>query len=966
MKILLSCVFKLIFRVRWNTLFIFSQGVKPYRMGILFLFVVAVTFASHAQSKLTIRGTVKDTTNIPLDYTSVLLLSPSDSALVAYTLTNKNGEYLFKNVERQPLLIKATYMGYIPFQKELALPETEDLEVEEIQLVPIMQELYEVVVKAAKAPLMMRGDTLEYDASKFKVPPGATLEDLLRKLPGMQIDAEGNIVAQGQRVQKVTVDGRRFFGGNTKMATQNLNAESISKLQLYDDKSEQAKLTGVDDGVNEKTLNVELKEEAKKGGFGKISAAGGTDERWSSNASYNKFDKVNQFSIIGYGNNVNQTGLSWDDLQEFRGSGAFQFGDTGDFGFNSNGGNVIFFSGGDSEQSFEIPFNNLSSGFSNNQAFGVNFNRLKDKKDFSGNYFYSRSDQIVESFNSRTTFLEDNSSFTSTDQSIQNNVAGHHRANIRFQNELDSANTLTINAKGRFSTLTTSLASFQELIASDTEQGRLARDNQSNKWSGAFQGTAIFRHKFKKNGRNFAASLSNTYTNADQDGIQKAVADMMDASDPNTYFQSLDQMNQALNTSNLIKSSLLFVEPINKTFFWETFYNFSQSRSETDRKVFDVESSDVQELNPDLSRFFDNIITYNRVGSSIRYANKGSNLSMGFAASNYKLNGLYSVVEGSEILGTVDKSYLNFTPNVSFYKTMKGNKRINAGYVMGVAPPNINDLQPYKDISNPLYVREGNPDLQPEVTHSLNAGYNMYDPATFINLYISLNSTFYQSQVVQNQTIDPENFVTTFKSGNVSGGQRYNSYLGFGFPIIKTKINANINANPSYTRSLALINSLETETNTFSHSFGLNLDLTPKEWLSLYAGTSFRLSKTKYEQNPAQNQDILNLSAYTNMNIKLPKDFYIDMKFNYSRFENESFGFNQEVPILNAFIYKLLGEAKKWEIRLSAYDIFKQNETISQFAGQNFVSTGRIETLSRYFLLGVTYNMRGVEVKRNR
>jgi hypothetical protein len=937
------------------------------KLALSCFLLLAITFTSGAQSKLTIRGTVKDTTNVPLDYTSVLLLSPKDSALVAYTLTNKTGEYIFKNVDRQPLLIKATYMGYIPIQKELVLPVSDVLDVEEIILTPILQELYEVVVKAAKAPLMMRGDTLEYDASKFKVPPGATLEDLLRKLPGIQIDADGNIVAQGQQVQKVTVDGRRFFGGNTKMATQNLNAESISKLQLYDDKSEQSKLTGVEDGVKEKTLNVELKEEAKKGGFGKISLAGGTDERWSSNASYNKFDKVNQFSVIGYGNNVNQTGLSWDDLQEFRGSGAFQFGDTGDFGFNASGGmNFISFSGGDNEESFEIPFNNLSSGFSNNQAVGINYNRLKDKKEFSGNYFYSRSDQMVESFNSRTNFLQDNASFTSTDQSLQNNRAGHHRTSIRFQNELDSSNTITINAKGRLSSLNTTLASFQELIRSRTEQSLMERDNQSNRWSGSFQGTAIFRHKFEKKGRNFAASISNTYSHADQDGIQKSVVDLVNSTDPNTYFRNLDQLNQALNSSNTIKSSLLFVEPVSKIIFWESFYNFSQSSSEINRKVFDVESSDIRELNPDLSRFFDNAITYNRLGSSIRYANKGSNLSVGLAASNYNLNGRFSVEKESEILGIVNKNYLNFTPNLSYWKTMKGNKRLNAGYAMGVAPPNISDLQPFKDISNPLYIREGNPDLQPEVTHTINAGYNMYDPATFINLFVSLNSTFYQSQVVQNQTIDPETFVTSFKAGNVAGGQRYNSYLGFGFPIVKTKMNAFLSANPSYSRSLALINSLETETNTLSQSIGANLDLNPTEWLSLYAGSSFRLSKTKYLQNPSQNQDIVNWSAYTNMNIKLPKAFYFDMKFNYNRFENASFGFSQEVPILNAFIYKLLGQSKKWEVRLSAYDIFKQNQTISQFAGQNFVSTGRIETLSRYFLIGVTYNMRGVEVKNDR
>jgi hypothetical protein len=928
-----------------------------------FLLLLVITFASQAQSKLTIRGTVKDTTNIPLNYTSVLLLSPIDSALVSYTLTNEAGEYQFKNVDRQPLLLKATYMGYLPTQIELQLPETGVLEVEEIRLMPIHQELYEVVVKAAKAPLMMRGDTLEYDASKFKVPPGATLEELLRKLPGIQIDVDGNIVAQGQQVQKVTVDGRRFFGGNTKMATQNLNAESISKLQLFDDKSEQSKLTGVEDGVKEKTLNVELKEEAKKGGFGKVSAAAGTDGRWTTNASFNKFDKVHQFSIIGYGNNVNQSGLSWDDVQEFRGSSAFQFGDTGDFGFGA-AGSFITFSGGDNGESFEIPFNNLSSGYSNNQAIGINYNNLKGKKDFSSNYFYSRSDQRLNSVNSRTNFLQDNSSFTSTDQSQQNNIAGHHRVNLRFQNELDSVNTITISAKGRLSSLATNLLSHQELISNDLLQSEMDRNNQSDQWSGAFQGTAIFRHKFKKNGRNFSASVSNTWSKADQDGVQKAVVDLVNSTNPNTYFQNLDQVIQALNGSNLIKSSLLYVEPIKNVFFWETFYNFSQSSSEIDRQVYDVERSDTPELNPELSRFFDNKITYNRLGTSFRYANKGSNLSVGIATSNYRLNGQFSIIEDSEILGRVNKSYLNVTPNLSYWKTMKGNKRLSASYDMGVTPPSIADLQPYKDISNPLYIREGNPDLEPSVAHSFNTGFHMYDPATFINFQFSLNTTFYQNQVVQNQTIDPETFVTTYRAGNVSGGQRYSSWLGFGFPIVKTKASAYLTANPSYTKSLALINSIETETNTYSHYVAANLTLTPLEWLSLYAGSSFRLSKTKYEQNPSQNQDIINWTAYSNMNVKFPKNFYLDVRFNYSRYKNESFGFNQNVPILNSSVYKLLGKAKKWEVRLSANDILDRNQTISQFAGQNFVSTGRIETLSRYFLLGVTYNMRGIEVKK--
>ncbi|UBM60546.1 TonB-dependent receptor family protein [Marinilongibacter aquaticus] len=932
----------------------------------IYLFFLLITFASQAQQKITIHGIVKDTADSPLSYTSVLLLAPKDSALIAYTLSDDKGAYQFKNVAKQPLLIKATFMGYLPYQQELVMPENDNLEVETMHLNPISQELYEVVVKTAKAPLSMRGDTIEYDASKFKVPPGATLEELLRKLPGVRVDKDGNVIAQGQQVQKVTVDGRRFFGGNTKMATQNLNAESVSKVQIFDDKSEQAKLTGVDDGVKEKTLNVELKEEAKKGAFGKITAASGTDNRWTASGSFNKFDKVNQFSLIGYGNNVNQSGLSWDDREEFMGSNSFRWGDGGDFGFSGGGMVFVYFNGGDNEESFNIPFNDLSSGYSNNQAAGINYNYLKGKKDFSSSYFFSRSNQTLDNLNSRTNFLQDGSSFTSTDDNVQDNIAGHHRVNLRFQNELDSTNTITITGKGRYSNLTTDLQSHQELIRSTMEQSSMDRQNGTDKWSVALQGTAIYRKKFKKSGRVFAASVSDTWSKADLEGTQKAVVDLLNSTDPNSYFRNLDQLNTSLNGSNLIKSSMMFVEPIKKMFFWESFYNFSQTKSEIDRQVYDRQGGEGDNLNENLSRFFDNTITYNRLGTSVRYANKGSNLSLGVAAAQYNLKGQFSVQRESSLLGTVDKQYLNFTPNVSFWKSMKGNKRVGANYGMGITPPSMTNLQPYKDISNPLYVREGNPDLQPEVTHTFSVNTGMYNPVTFVNFHVNLQMTYYESQIVQNQSIDPETLVTTYKAGNVKGGQKFTPYLGFGFPIVKTKLSAYLSGGPSYTKSIALINDQETETSTFAHNYRANLDFTPVDWISLYVGGNFGLNTTKYKQNPSQNQEILNIGAFTNMNLKLPKDFYFDAKFNYTRFENERFGFDRKVPILNLFAYKLLGKAKKWELRLSAYDVFKQNKTINQFAGQNYVTQSQTRTLSRYFLLGITYNMKGVEVKKRR
>ena len=212
-----------------------------------------------------------------------------------------------------------SFVGFIPFQQNLAPSPTDVNDLGVLKMKPITKELLEVVIRAAKAPLSIRGDTIEYNTSSFKVPPGSTVEDLLRRLPGIEVDADGNIKAQGKDVSKLYVDGKTFFGNDPKAATKSLGAETISKVQVFNEKSEQSKLTGVDDGKKEKAMNLELKEEYKKGRFGKITAAIGNQERWAARGNYNRFNKTEQMSIIGYGNNINQTGLNWDDYGEFKG-----------------------------------------------------------------------------------------------------------------------------------------------------------------------------------------------------------------------------------------------------------------------------------------------------------------------------------------------------------------------------------------------------------------------------------------------------------------------------------------------------------------------------------------------------------------------------------------------------------------------------------------------------------------------
>lgn len=310
-----------------------------YFLPVLYFLVCSFSFVqAQSPARVTIKGVATDTLANELAYATVMLLNPVDTTLVSFTRSDDKGTFSFKGIKNTPYLLKITYVGYLPFQKHLNISENEINDLGALMIKPISSELMEVVIKTAKAPLRIHGDTIEYDATTFKVPPGSTVEDLLRRLPGIELDADGNIKAQGKDVNKVYVDGKTFFSDDPKAATKNLGAETISKVQVFNEKSEQARLTGVDDGKKDKVMNLELKEEFKKGSFGKVSVAAGTDDRLAGRGNYNKFNEKEQLSFIAYGNNINQTGVNWEDYGEFKGQNTFGNQDNGDFGFGQSGG----------------------------------------------------------------------------------------------------------------------------------------------------------------------------------------------------------------------------------------------------------------------------------------------------------------------------------------------------------------------------------------------------------------------------------------------------------------------------------------------------------------------------------------------------------------------------------------------------------------------------------------------------
>ncbi len=929
-------------------------------MKKLFAFTLLL-FISHAlraqnPAKITIKGLVQDTSGVEQPFATVMLLNPKDSALLNFTRGDEKGEFTFKNVKNTAYLLKMSFVGFIPYQQNLTPSATDIEDLGILKMKPITKELMEVVIRTAKAPLSIRGDTIEYNASSFKVPPGSTVEDLLRRLPGIEVDADGNIKAQGRDVNKLYVDGKSFFGNDPKAATKSLGAETISKVQVFNEKSEQAKLTGVDDGKKEKAMNLELKEEFKKGAFGKLTAAIGNEERWAARGNYNRFNKTEQMSIIGYGNNINQTGLNWEDYGEFKGQNAFANRDNGDFGFG--GANFYYFNSGNNAFS-----NNFDGrGFTKNAGAGANYNFDNKKKKFNALYFYNQTQLDLDQFGSRQTFFKD-SSFFNTDTLNKSEFRSNHSIATRYEQEIDSNNTLIVKADLRFSLneiVDKRIQAFSKVA--NTLSSRLDIENGTEMSAHNLTSTAIFRHRFKKKGRSFAASAG--YNDNRSDGTDNlfSINKFFQAT---TFTDQVRQLNNNDNTTKQVKSSLLFNESLTKKLFYEAFYNFSSTNNQVLRQVNNPENNN--ERIDKLSVFYDNDILYNRFGSQLRYSYSGINVAAGLAVQQLDLKGKYSVDRNTPLLSNpINRQFVNWTPNVSANFDFKNNLNISSSYNYSVSEPRLQDLQPVPNVNNPAFRIEGNANLTPELSHNINANLYYFNPANFANLGFWSEYSIFDSQIAYSQNIEVVDQIglrTTTRPENVAGGTRYSGNFWGGFPIIKTKINANINGGFNGSKTPAFVNGVRNETNSIGYNASLSLDITPDPKLILTVRGKLGITNVDYSIQKEQNQEIINNSLNASIKWNFVTKYFLESNFDYNSFRNDRFGFNQNVPIWNASVRYLLGKENKVEMRLAAFDILNRRVSITQSGSQNFVVQNQALTLARYFMLSLTYNMKGHETK---
>ncbi len=931
---------------------------------ILILLIMMANLSLFAQ-KYNITGIIQDKHDEPLIAATVMLLD-MDSILLEFTQTNAKGIFEFKGVRDQHCIVKTSYLGFFPQTIPIKFTSG-NIDLGVLRMEEISNELMEIVIKEAKAPLRLRGDTVEYDASQFIVPQGSTLEDLLRRLPGIEVSHDGSIEADGKGVSKLTVDGKTFFSEDPKFAIKNLPAEGVSKVQVFDKKNEEALLTGKSTATNEKSMNIELKEEFKKGGFGKVTVGGGVESRGELKGNYNKFDSKNQFSIVGVANNTGRNGLSWDDYQDFMGANTWGGFDDYDYGFGGGNRYIGGFGGGSGlenkvSQSF---FSGNNGGFPSNLLGGVNYNYDHKKNRIASRYFYQNIGNEKEIFsNSRTflpTFFLDNGRYEFQDRTNTN-----HRAEFAIEHDIDSLFTVIATSDLAFVNNTNTQNGLLSVKRDASQLSSTSEFSNGSELDGQLINASILlRKKFKKAGRAVGTNFSYLSTDVTDNQTRFSTNMFLSSSSELDSLVELRQYNIDDLDKYVLKANALISEPLSKKFFLKVFYNFS-SRNENGQRLVSDEENQNRVTNNFLSRLYENQILNHRLGTSLTFSPKIINVTVGAAQQVFDLNGTYRSPQADLFNGKVDNSFKVFLPYFEIDANISRNTWMSAEYSLNVSEPTIENLLPVVDYTNPLYIIEGNPDLLPSRSHDIGTYISHSWPSRGTMVYANASYSYFEDQVIYEQFVD-DNLVTFSKPINYTGGNQFWSNASLSFPIVRNKLKARISASYSGSKSFALVNDVLNTTDTKGRRGNIYLDITPVDGVAIYLSANLSASNTAYDIDKTQDQDIVRNNYKVEFNTKLGKGWFWNSSLAYALFTNERFGIDQEIPILNMSIYKQFLKENRGELRLSLYDAFDKNVLITQSTSPSRVFDSRTPSLARYGMLSFSYNIKGMKssVERN-
>lgn len=893
---------------------------------VLSVFIAASGTASCLGGVL--RGSVTDAaTNENLIQASVRVLAARDSALVKGVVTNTNGKFAVENLKPGKYILEASYIGYSPEFLNFTMTDA-DKRLQPIALRESAIALREATVTGIRTPVKVMEDTVEFNADSYKTQPSAVVEDLLKRLPGVEVDSEGKITANGQSVTKILVDGKEFFSDDPTVASRNLPVNMVEKLQVVQRKSDLARMTGVDDGEEETVINLTVKKGMKNGWFGNAEAGYGTDSRYKGNFTVNRFWNDNQITILGAANNINEPG----------------FADGASGRFQRFGGN---------------------NGITNSQSFGVNFN-IGNGEIFrvGGDVMYSHTD--------RNTLKESNTVYTTRDTTSQYSRSnakdkGHNfRADFRIQWKPDSFNTLefrpniSLNYNDSWSNDSSSTFAGRGV----SEITRSINRSSSSGHSFEFGGRLIYNHNFRsRRGRSFSVygqyNLSNLREDAETYSWNKFYL----------FNDSIDLYDQTADNhtwSNSVSARATWTEPIgnaSKGNFITLAYQIQYRWNNTDKLVYNhpVLFPDGWEGAPVIGT---DLIFSEELSNSFRNNYMNQNIRIGYrkVSKNGNLNvGISLVPQSSQSINLINDSksiptrkVLNVAPFLRYRYKFSKSRSMNMDYNGRSSQPSMTQLQPVADVSDPLRVVIGNPELKPTFTHNLRMRFQDFNSEAQRSIMAMLMANYAQNSIVSKTDYNSETGGQTTTYENVNGVWSVRGMNMISFPLKNKAFTINNHINVGYSTSVGFNNGNHNRAGTFSVGESFGLAFRPDN-LEFEIRPRYNFQNTSNSYQKASNRNIHTYGGSFYGTYTIPFGLVLNTDLNYSATKGYSNGFDTRTWMWNASISYMFLANQSATISLRAYDLLNQSTNVRQTQTANYIMDTNYNSLGRYVMVSFAY-----------
>lgn len=904
--------------------------MKSGKCLLMLLMILFSPMAFAQQSGVNVTGSVVEQgSDTPIEQATVRLLNVKDSAMVRGVVSARNGSFTLKNVKKGSYLLHITFIGYDPLYQPLQITGKKNpVNVGKLELSDGAIELGEAVVIGKAPEVTVRNDTVEYNADSYKVTEGSVLEDLLKKMPGVEVDSEGKITVNGKEVKKVMVDGKEFFSDDPKVASKNLPAKMIDKLQVLDKKSNMAQMTGFDDGEEETVINLTVKPGMKQGWFGNAYGGYGSKDRYEGNAMVNRFVNNDQITFMGGANNTNNMGFS--DLASTMFSG-----------MGGGGGRRGGFGAG--------------SGITSSGNAGLNFSKefKPDKLTLGGNTRYSHSDNDARSKSDRQNILPGDSSSYDNSEAMSRTKSDNFGVDFRLEWKPDTMTQLIFRPS--FSLSHSMNDNFSDATTLDNERDTVNTNKSSNysESNGYNLNASIdFSRKLNNKGRVFSATLSGGNSDSYSDGMNRS--DIVYFNQTDALKNSIiDQRSRYDNKGFNYRAYVSWVEPIGHNNFIQATYSISQRKQEALKNVCNQDADGIYNvLDSAYSQSYRNNFISQRASLSFKSQRAKFNYTIGL-----NLDPSYSSSEnfvGDTTLSKITRKVVNLSPMAQFNYMFDKRTNLRIMYNGRTSQPSMTQLQPVADISDPTNITIGNPDLNPRYTNNVFIRFQQFTPEKQRAFMIMANGSYIINDIVSYTSYNQETGVKTTTYKNVNGNYSGNVRMMLNTPLKNKKFSINSMTMASFANSNGYINEEKNTNRNLILSERGGIDFR-SSYLDLGVNGNIRYNATSNSLQKENNQNTFNYGAGGYTTIYLPLNFKIESDVNWSTNSGYGDGFKQNEVLWNASASKSFLKNNQGTLRFKIYDILQQRSNISRSVTASYIQDSEYNTLGSYFMVHFIY-----------